>query len=177
MTRPNHNKVVSLLRVSDNVTFQMNRLQVFIVILVNLMGFGCGAVQKEMTIIIDAGQRECFYERAKVGQAIDVDYQVIDGGHGDLDISFVLHDPNGVQLIDEYKKSDNTHRLETKTDGHHGFCFDNSFSSFNRKTVFFEIIIEAEGEVPEKDEWGRELLDGLTPEEFVDMKVCSRHLI
>uniref|UniRef100_A0A182JAD0 GOLD domain-containing protein n=1 Tax=Anopheles atroparvus TaxID=41427 RepID=A0A182JAD0_ANOAO len=48
------------------------------------------ALQKEMTISVGPGKVDCFYEVAKAGQTIDIEYQVIDGGHGDLDISFEL---------------------------------------------------------------------------------------
>lgn len=130
-----------------------------------------GEKQLDVTVYIEAGDRSCFYEYVKTGQIIDIEYQVIDGGHGDLDISFELQNPNGYHLVREYKKSDNIHRVTASVDGDHEFCFDNSFSTFSRKTVYFEIIIETEGEVPVV-EWDKEVVDGLTPDELVDVKVC-----
>lgn len=126
-----------------------------------------------MTVSIEPGRIECFYEVVKTSQVIDLEYQVIDGGHGDLDISFQLQNPDGFTIVQDYKKSDNIHRQAAQTDGDHRFCFDNSFSSFNRKTVFFEIIIEDEGDqkLNDDNEWGRDILDGLTPDEVVDIKV------
>lgn len=133
--------------------------------------------QLDMTVHIEPGDRACFYEYVKPGQVIDIEYQVIDGGHGDLDVSFELQNPNGYHLVREYKKSDNIHRVTATTDGDHEFCFDNSFSTFSRKTVFFEIIIETDGEGT-VDEWGKELVDGLTPDELVDVKVsCIRFVM
>lgn len=35
-----------------------------------------------MTVVIDAGKRECFYQNGKAGEMIDIEYQVIDGGLG-----------------------------------------------------------------------------------------------
>lgn len=137
--------------------------------------FGVVSAEKQidLTVHIEAGGRSCFYEYVRSGQIIDIEYQVIDGGHGDLDVSFELQNPNGYHLVREYKKSDNIHRVTAQMDGDHEFCFDNSFSRFSRKTVYFEIIIETEGEAP-VDEWGKELVDGLTPDELVDVKVsCS----
>lgn len=127
--------------------------------------------QKEMTIFVDHGNSECFYETAKVGNVIDLEYQVIDGEHGNTDVSFVLYDSIGQIIASDYKKTDNIHRHEVKMDGDHRFCFDNTFSLFNRKTVFFEIIVESDEDEGKPDEWGPEILDGLSPEEFVDMKV------
>uniref|UniRef100_A0AAG5D3K2 GOLD domain-containing protein n=1 Tax=Anopheles atroparvus TaxID=41427 RepID=A0AAG5D3K2_ANOAO len=129
------------------------------------------ALQKEMTISVGPGKVDCFYEVAKAGQTIDIEYQVIDGGHGDLDISFELAEVTGRTIFADYKKSDNIHRFPVPYDGEYKFCFDNGFSRANSKTVFFEIIIEREGEQDEAGWADIDLLEGLTPEEFYEMKV------
>lgn len=104
--------------------------------------------------------------------------QVIDGGHGDLDISFELSAPDGRVLYADFKKSDNVHRHQAVTAGAHRFCFDNTFSVWSRKTVFFEMVIEKEdgsrrdGEEDTDIGWKGDELEGLTPAEFYDMKVC-----
>lgn len=132
--------------------------------------------QKEFTVQIEPGALECFYEKAHKNQIIDFEYQVIDGGHGDLDISFELQNPNGHPMITEYKKSDNIHRLDVLVDGDYRFCFDNSFSSFNTKTVFFELIIEWDGEHGDaggrEDDWGTDVLNKAMPDELLKEKVC-----
>ncbi|XP_030378047.1 transmembrane emp24 domain-containing protein 5 [Scaptodrosophila lebanonensis] len=129
--------------------------------------------EKEMTVYVDAGKKECLYQSVKLGETIDFEYQVIDGGHGDLDISFALLDPIGLVIVSDYKKSENIHRHEVQKEGDYRFCFDNGFSVFNRKTVFFELIVEREGEQHHGDsQWnGVDDLAGLTPEEYYDMKV------
>lgn len=124
-----------------------------------------------MTISIEAGNQDCFFQNAKIGEVIDVEYQVIDGGHGDLDTSFELSEPGGRILYADFKKSDNIHRHKVEVEGDYRFCFDNSFSLFNKKTVFFELIIENEDTPQDDDEWNNDALEGLTPEEFYDMKV------
>jgi p24 family protein gamma-2 len=128
-------------------------------------------LEKEMTVNIDAGKRECFYESAKMGQTIDIEYQVIDGSHGDLDISFELSELSGRILFADFKKSENIHRHEVKTDGDYRFCFDNTFSNFNTKTVFFELIIEFEDEQRSQENFDNDLFEGLTAEEFYEVKV------
>lgn len=125
--------------------------------------------QTDATVHIEAGDRQCFYEQVKQGQIIDVEYQVIDGGHGDFDINFELAGPNGYYLARDYKKSDNIHRVTASEEGDHEFCFDNSFSTFSRKTVFFEIIIETEGEAT--DEWSKEVSDNLSRDEILEGQV------
>ncbi|XP_058832841.1 transmembrane emp24 domain-containing protein 1 [Topomyia yanbarensis] len=126
-------------------------------------------LQKELTIIISPGAKDCFYEAAKAGQTVDIEYQVIDGSHGDLDISFSVADSSGRLLYADYKKSDNIHRFRQSHDTELTFCFSNEFSRINSKTVFFEIIIEKEDE---DAGWSNfDILEGLSPEEFYDMKV------
>ncbi|XP_055303470.1 transmembrane emp24 domain-containing protein 1-like [Sitodiplosis mosellana] len=130
--------------------------------------------QKELTVRVEPGGIECFYERAQRNQIIDLEYQVIDGGHGDLDISFELQNPNGHPMVTEYKKSDNIHRMDLNIDGDYRFCFDNSFSSFNTKTVFFELIIEWDGEqggTGREDEWGKDVLENAQPDQLLKERV------
>ncbi|RZC37450.1 EMP24 GP25L domain containing protein [Asbolus verrucosus] len=123
-----------------------------------------------MTVSIEARKEDCFYQSAKLGDVIDFEYQVIDGGHGDLDITFRLVDPTGRILVADYKKSENNHRTEVAVAGDFRFCFDNTFSSFNSKTVFFELLVEGE----DNSEWGSDEnldLQGLRPEDVYEMKV------
>lgn len=53
-------------------------------------------------------------------------------------------------------------RVEPTEEGDYEICFDNSFSRFSEKMVFFEIIIEGQGgDVGGDDEWaGLEEPDG-----------------
>lgn len=104
-----------------------------------------------MTISVGPGVEECFYEPLKSGQTLEIDYQVIDGGQGELDISFHLTAPGGRVIIMDYKKPDKNHRYEVEEDGDYRICFDNRFSSFNSKTVFFEIMIDSDED--EKEPW------------------------
>lgn len=131
--------------------------------------------QREITVRVDPGAIECFYEKALKNQIIDFEYQVIDGGHGDLDISFELQNPNGHPIVTEYKKSDNIHRIDVNVDGDYRFCFDNSFSSFNAKTVFFELIVEWESKQAaaggREDDWTNDVLDKAMPDKLIREKV------
>ncbi|XP_019874402.1 transmembrane emp24 domain-containing protein 5 [Aethina tumida] len=124
-------------------------------------------LEKEITFNVDPGKQDCFYQAAKKGDVIDVDYQVIDGGHGDLDITFHLVDPTGRILVADFKKSENNHRADASMDGDYKFCFDNTFSGFNSKAIFFELIIEGEDD----GEWSNDKLEGLQPEEVYDLQV------
>lgn len=141
-----------------------------ITILVNLRG--AESLEKEITVNIEAGKEECFYQDVKEGNVIDIEYQVIDGTHGELDISFQLVEPTGRIIFADFKKSENGHRVEAKVAGDYKFCFDNTFSTYNMKTVFFEIIVET----TEDETWGGDDINiddfhGMTPDEILDIKV------
>lgn len=98
--------------------------------------------ETDMNFRIDAGTRTCFFEKGKAGQVMELFYQVIDGQHGDLDISVDVLDPNGVRLISDYKKSQNSIIMDLEQDGDYVFCMDNTYSLMNSKLVFMNVIIE-----------------------------------
>lgn len=126
----------------------------------------CG-VEKEITVYVDAGKQDCFYQEVKQGQVIDIEYQVIDGGHAELIITFQLIDPTGRILNADFKKSSNYHRTTAQMDGAYRFCFDNTFSSFTSKTVFFELVVESENSEEEEED----TYEGMRPEEVYELTV------
>ncbi|KPJ18242.1 Transmembrane emp24 domain-containing protein 1 [Papilio machaon] len=73
---------------------------------------------------------------------MEVHYEVLDGQHGDLDISFDILDPNGVKLLSDYKRSQNTFIMELEHEGEYVFCLDNSYSIMNSKLVFVDVLME-----------------------------------
>ncbi|PZC70437.1 hypothetical protein B5X24_HaOG216257 [Helicoverpa armigera] len=81
-----------------------------------------------MTIMVQAGKVDCFFHKVQVDEIIDIEYQVIDSTHGDLDISFQLGDPTGRVIVADFKKPENSHRHTATSSGDYKFCFDNSFS-------------------------------------------------
>ncbi|XP_013135606.1 PREDICTED: transmembrane emp24 domain-containing protein 1-like [Papilio polytes] len=98
--------------------------------------------ETDMNFRVDPGSRTCFFEHGQVGQMMEVHYEVLDGQHGDLDISFDILDPNGVKLLSDYKKSQNTFLMELEHEGEYVFCLDNSYSIMNSKLVFVDVLIE-----------------------------------
>lgn len=46
-------------------------------------------LEREMTVEVPAGAEECFFESVELGQILEVEYQVIDGGQqNELEINF-----------------------------------------------------------------------------------------
>ncbi|CAD5120973.1 DgyrCDS9517 [Dimorphilus gyrociliatus] len=85
-------------------------------------------------------KRDCFYHRIKTGQRFTAEYQVIEGGNHD--ISFNAQDTEGQDLVADYQEQRNRHDLHAAAEGVYSFCFDNTFSQFSAKKVFFQLIIE-----------------------------------
>merc|ERR1719354_383986 len=80
---------------------------------------------------------------------MEVEYQVIAGG--DLDIDFRMANPDGKVLMAESKKNDAVHTFDDLQPGDYEVCFSNRFSRISSKTVFFEIILDAD-ETDDEDE-------------------------
>ncbi|XP_008286748.1 transmembrane emp24 domain-containing protein 1b [Stegastes partitus] len=114
----------------------------------------------EFTFLLPAGRSECFFQSAIKNGTMEVEYQVIAGAG--MDVDFTIVSPKGVQLSYESRRSDGVHVVEPTEEGDYEICFDNSFSRFSEKMVFFEIIIEGQGgDVGGDEEWaGLEEPDG-----------------
>lgn len=83
---------------------------------------------------------------------MEVEYQVIAGAGMDVDFTFLT--PKGVLIISEHRRSDGIHMVDITEEGDYHICFDNSFSRFSEKSIFFEVIMEGPaGEVGGDDEW------------------------
>ncbi|KAJ8299419.1 hypothetical protein KUTeg_023479 [Tegillarca granosa] len=123
--------------------------KVLLVYLLSILSL-CNSLEIDLTADIAAGYKECFFQNIKKVVGMEVEYQVIDGG--DMDIDFELVAPNGNIVVSETSKSDAVHKIDAAQPGDYKLCFDNTFSTFARKIVFFEIITdEDEDEDEDKD--------------------------
>lgn len=91
---------------------------------------------------VEPGGRTCFFETGKVGQMMEIYYQVLDGQHGELDISLDVIDPAGNKIVSDYKKAENAIIKDLDLDGAYSICLDNTFSIMNSKLVFVYVMIE-----------------------------------
>ncbi|XP_066842597.1 transmembrane emp24 domain-containing protein 1 [Anser cygnoides] len=120
----------------------------------------------EVTFVLPAGRRECFYQGAPGNASMEAEYQVI-GGAG-LDVDFSLESPSGLLLVSEHRKSDGVHTVEPTEAGDYKLCFDNSFSTISEKLVFFELIFDsAQDDDGDGDGW----LEAAEPEDLLDVKI------
>ncbi|XP_023215936.1 transmembrane emp24 domain-containing protein 5-like [Centruroides sculpturatus] len=87
-----------------------------------------------------------------INKVLDTDYENIDTKNK-LEISFALYSPQGKNLISETKKSDGIHRYDIQETGDYKFCFDNKFSHFSTKTVYFDIFIDSDDDDDDEEAW------------------------
>ncbi|XP_023226135.1 transmembrane emp24 domain-containing protein 5-like [Centruroides sculpturatus] len=108
--------------------------------------------ETELTMTIKPRTTECFYQFAKTGEILEIEFQVVDSSFGEMDINnemtitFYLYSPQGRQLIADYQKPDAIHRHDVKEDGDYKFCFDNEFSHFATKSVYFEVYVDSDSD-------------------------------
>ncbi|XP_046510718.1 transmembrane emp24 domain-containing protein 3 [Equus quagga] len=93
----------------------------------------------ELTFELPDSAKQCFHEDVEQGVKFSLDYQVITGGHYDVDC--YVEDPLGNTIYRETKKQYDsfTHRAEVK--GVYQFCFSNEFSTFSHKTIYFDFQV------------------------------------
>ena len=80
-------------------------------------------IEREMTVNVEAGKEECFFETVPQGNSLTVEYQVIDGGAGqmsELDINFRIINHRGQPIFAEFKKPDGAHTVRAEVQL---FCF------------------------------------------------------
>ena len=98
----------------------------------------------ELTILIPATQRECFYHVLETGKTVEIEYEVLAGG--DNDINFWFYSPSKRVLKSDFNKRDGVQTLKLEETGEYQFCFDNSISRFNQKQVYFSLrLINEQG--------------------------------
>ncbi|XP_076472110.1 transmembrane emp24 domain-containing protein 1-like [Babylonia areolata] len=122
-----------------------------VTLLLSLLVFQVGsAIEVDLTVEINAGSTDCFWQKIKSQVSAELEYQVIDGG--DLDIDCAVYAPDGRVLQMESRKTENVIRFETDVEGEYKICFDNSFSRMSTKVVFFELIAEHDDDSDDDDD-------------------------
>ncbi|XP_035669699.1 transmembrane emp24 domain-containing protein 7-like isoform X2 [Branchiostoma floridae] len=96
----------------------------------------------ELTFELADNDRQCFYEDVDAGVKCTLEYQVVTGGHYDVDC--LISDPNEKVLYKEIKKQYDTYTWTSEKKGVYKFCFSNEFSTFTHKTVYFDFMVGEE---------------------------------
>lgn len=95
----------------------------------------------ELTINIGPGAKECFYEVIPKDEHCSLEYQVIYGGH--LDIDAEVKHADGRSIYSEQRVDAGSHTFSGQGPGSvaYEFCFSNEMSSVAHKTLYFDIVV------------------------------------
>jgi len=94
----------------------------------------------EMAFELQEHEVQCFHEIIPKDKQFTLEYQVISGGHFDVDCH--LMSPNSKVIYKEQRKQFDTFHHSTVEEGEYTFCFSNEFSTFAHKTVYFDLDME-----------------------------------
>ncbi|KAJ1207998.1 hypothetical protein NDU88_003388 [Pleurodeles waltl] len=97
------------------------------------------AVEGRARMELPDNAKQCFYEDIAQGTKCTLEFQVITGGHYDVDCR--LEDPDGIVLYKEMKKQYDSFTFTASRNGTYKFCFSNEFSTFTHKTVYFDFQV------------------------------------
>merc|ERR1712055_813553 len=105
--------------------------------------------EQELTVEVQAGGEECYYQYLALGETITVDYTVLDtsGEMARLDIDFKVMMPTGEPVIIKHRKEEGSHSFQGGKIrvGDYKICFSNQFSVLSSKLVLFYVNVEKEG--------------------------------
>ena len=105
---------------------------------------------QQLTVEVEPGREECYYQFLDQGETLTVDYQVLDtsGEIANLDIDFNLSLPSGEAVVVQYRREEGRHSFSggNYKVGDYKICFNNKFSVLSSKLVLFEVTVDKEEE-------------------------------
>lgn len=104
----------------------------------------CQAV--ELTFELPDSAKECFHEIIQEGTQSTVEFQVVTGGHYDVDV--MIMDPQKNVIYKEVKKQYDSHTWTASITGEYRVCFSNEFSTFSHKLVYVDFQVGDEDPLP-----------------------------
>lgn len=100
----------------------------------------------ELTFELPDSAKECFYEMIDEGVESTVEFQVVTGGHYDVDV--IIMDPKKSVIYKQVKKQYDSHTWKASTTGEYRVCFSNEFSTFSHKLVYVDFQVGEEEPLP-----------------------------
>jgi len=100
----------------------------------------------ELTFELPDNAKECFFEEMEVGTDFTVEFQVVTGGHYDIDFELIA--PNKEVLYREVKKQYDSFSKKADIRGVYAACFSNEFSTFSHKLVYVDWQVGTEDPLP-----------------------------
>ncbi|KAK6185259.1 hypothetical protein SNE40_007529 [Patella caerulea] len=114
----------------------MGHLYIFVALLATSLSI-INAV--ELTFELPDNEKQCFFESIEKGTKSTIEFQVITGGHYDVDMELTA--PSGQILYKDVKKQYDSFTWTADLSGIFKFCFSNEFSTFSHKVVYFDLEV------------------------------------
>jgi hypothetical protein len=94
------------------------------------------------TILLDAGEEQCFFQEVRFVREtlLDMEFQVTSGAAFEVD--FTVTDPTGVVVARGLRKRDGVYEKENPAAGVWKFCFDNRFALMAEKEIFLMLSVD-----------------------------------
>eukprot|EP00090_Calanus_glacialis_P042227 TRINITY_DN74961_c0_g1_i1.p1 TRINITY_DN74961_c0_g1~~TRINITY_DN74961_c0_g1_i1.p1 ORF type:complete len:223 (+),score=40.73 TRINITY_DN74961_c0_g1_i1:134-802(+) len=107
----------------------------------------CGGVGGvELTFELPDNAKECFHEIIEKDTESTLEFQVVTGGHYDVDV--ILTDPTRNVLYKQIKKQYDSFQWTAEKTGEYIACFSNEFSTFSHKLVYIDFQVGDEDPLP-----------------------------
>jgi len=100
----------------------------------------------ELTFELPDSAKECFHEVIEKDTESTLEFQVVTGGHYDVDVELI--DPMKNVLYKEVKKQYDTYTWKAERTGEYIACFSNEFSTFSHKLVYIDFQVGDEQPLP-----------------------------
>lgn len=100
----------------------------------------------ELTFELPDNAKQCFHEDIEQGVKSSIEFQVVTGGHYDVDAT--LHSPSGQILYKGIKKQSDSYTWVAEQTGVYRLCFSNEFSTFSHKLVYMDFVVGEEKPLP-----------------------------
>ncbi|CAL1271750.1 unnamed protein product [Larinioides sclopetarius] len=100
----------------------------------------------ELTFELPDNAKQCFHEDIQQGVKSTIEFQVVTGGHYDVDA--VLEAPTGQVLYKGIKKQSDSFTWTAERTGVYKLCFSNEFSTFSHKLVYVDFVVGEEKPLP-----------------------------
>jgi len=123
----------------------MSVLKYFIV-LCAIFGLFDLAYSVELTFELPDSAKQCFFQEIEEGVESTIEFQVVTGGHYDVDV--LLMDPKKNVIYKQVKKQYDSYTWTAAMTGEVSVCFSNEFSTFSHKLVYMDFQVGDEAPLP-----------------------------
>jgi len=118
----------------------------YFIVLCAIFGLFDLAYSVELTFELPDSAKQCFFQEIEEGVESTIEFQVVTGGHYDVDV--LLMDPKKNVIYKQVKKQYDSYTWTAAMTGEVSVCFSNEFSTFSHKLVYMDFQVGDEEPLP-----------------------------